>query len=230
MFLCFIRTSQPHVNIWDSVSLNTLHILGLGGDFDRSIACLAFSRLDGGALLCVIDEGHDHGISVWEWQKSERGVKIIETKVGANLKSRKVLFLFGSSNHFFLLDLKSSSDPVLALEFHPMDRSSFISCGKGHVNFWTLEGTTLLKSSGIFDVRINFLFFPTVLFPSLWTPFYSHFMLTFFIQKNKPKYVHCMAFTEMGDLVTGDSNGNILLWDRGQSTQFCNYPCFQNYF
>lgn len=154
------REGRPHVNIWDSVSLNTLHILGLAGDFDRSIACLAFSKLDGGALLCVVDEGHDHSISVWDWQKGERGLKLVETK--------------------------SSADPVLAVEFHPMDKTCFISCGKGHVNFWSLEGTTLLKSSGVFE-------------------------------KNKPKYIHCLAFSELGDLITGDSNGNILIWDRGSN-------------
>lgn len=38
---------RPHVRVWDSVSLNTLHILGLNGEFN-GIACLAFSKLDGG--------------------------------------------------------------------------------------------------------------------------------------------------------------------------------------
>ncbi|GAB6020327.1 Echinoderm microtubule-associated protein-like 5 [Chamberlinius hualienensis] len=154
------REGRPHVRIWDSVSLNTHCILGLNGDFERSIACIGFSKLDGGSLLCVIDEAHDHSFSVWDWQKGDRGQKIVETK--------------------------SSADPVLAVEFHPMDKNVIISCGKGHVNFWTMEGTTLLKSSGIFD-------------------------------KNKPKFVHCLTFTETGELVTGDSNGNILVWDRGSN-------------
>ena len=35
---------QPHVRIWDSVSLNTLHVLGLG-DFDRAVCCISFSTL-----------------------------------------------------------------------------------------------------------------------------------------------------------------------------------------
>ena len=34
---------QPHVRIWNSVSLHTLHVIGLG-DFEKSIACLAFSK------------------------------------------------------------------------------------------------------------------------------------------------------------------------------------------
>uniref|UniRef100_A0A3Q3X1L9 EML-like first beta-propeller domain-containing protein n=1 Tax=Mola mola TaxID=94237 RepID=A0A3Q3X1L9_MOLML len=33
----------PHIRVWDSVSLNTLHVLGLGF-FDRALVCLAFSK------------------------------------------------------------------------------------------------------------------------------------------------------------------------------------------
>jgi len=31
----------------------------------------------------------------------------------------------------------------------------------------------------------------------------------------KPKVVICFCFTENGDVVSGDSNGNIYLWERG---------------
>ena len=34
---------QPHIRIWDSVSLHTLHVIGLG-DFERAVACVAFSK------------------------------------------------------------------------------------------------------------------------------------------------------------------------------------------
>uniref|UniRef100_A0A452HNM9 EMAP like 2 n=1 Tax=Gopherus agassizii TaxID=38772 RepID=A0A452HNM9_9SAUR len=33
----------PHVRVWDSVSLNTLHVLGLGA-FDRAVSCVGFSK------------------------------------------------------------------------------------------------------------------------------------------------------------------------------------------
>ena len=36
-------TTKPHVRIWNSVSLHTLHVIGLG-DFEKSISCLAFSK------------------------------------------------------------------------------------------------------------------------------------------------------------------------------------------
>lgn len=33
----------PHVRIWDSVTLNTLHVIGTGF-FDRAVTCIAFSK------------------------------------------------------------------------------------------------------------------------------------------------------------------------------------------
>lgn len=33
----------PHVRIWDSVTLNTLHVIGVGF-FDRAVTCIAFSK------------------------------------------------------------------------------------------------------------------------------------------------------------------------------------------
>jgi microtubule-associated protein-like 1/2 len=73
----------------------------------------------------------------------------------------------------------------VAMEFHPLDKNTIISCGKGHISFWTFENNCLYKKLGIFDHR------------------------------DKPKYVTCLAFTGNGDVVSGDSSGNILIWARG---------------
>lgn len=74
----------------------------------------------------------------------------------------------------------------MAAEFHPMDRQSIVTCGKSHISFWTLDANgTLYKRLGLFENR------------------------------DKPKYVTCLAFTQSGDIVSGDSNGNIIVWDRG---------------
>lgn len=44
LFVFFnLQQLAPHVRVWDSVSLNTLHVLG-SGFFDRSLVCLAFSK------------------------------------------------------------------------------------------------------------------------------------------------------------------------------------------
>ena len=73
------------------------------------------------------------------------------------------------------------------MDFHPLDRTSLVTCGKNHVNFWTLDvvGGTLSKKTGVFD------------------------------NKEKPKYVTCLAFSDSGDVLTGDSNGSILMWSKG---------------
>ncbi|KAK9511688.1 hypothetical protein O3M35_000303 [Rhynocoris fuscipes] len=156
------REGRPHIRVWNSVSLATLAVIGLG-DFQGSVCCLSFSKADGGTLLCAVDEANDHNISVWDWQKGEKGQKITETKC--------------------------SLDTVVAAEFHPLDRGCIVTCGKGHVSFWSIDQAgALYKRMGVFANR------------------------------DKPKYVTCLAFTQTGDVLTGDSNGNIIVWARGTNT------------
>ncbi|KAM3875617.1 echinoderm microtubule-associated protein-like 2 [Diretmus argenteus] len=145
----------PHVRVWDSVSLNTLHVIG-AGVFDRAVTCVAFSKSNGGALLCAVDDANDHILSVWNWQKEKQ-----------------------------LADVKCSNDSVLGAVFHPMDANLIVTCGKSHINFWTMEGSTLSKRQGLFE------------------------------KNEKPKYVLCVAFAENGDAITGDSSGNIYVWAKG---------------
>uniref|UniRef100_A0A8C5SYM0 EMAP like 2 n=1 Tax=Laticauda laticaudata TaxID=8630 RepID=A0A8C5SYM0_LATLA len=150
------KALPPQVRIWDSVSLNTLHILG-PGPFDRAVTCVGFSKSNGGGLLCAVDDSNDHVLSVWDWQKEQK-----------------------------LADVKCSNESVLAATFHPTEPSLLITCGKSHLHFWTLEGSSLSKRQGIFE------------------------------KHEKPKYVLCVAFTENGDTVTGDSGGNLYIWGKGR--------------
>ncbi|XP_037083879.1 echinoderm microtubule-associated protein-like 2 isoform X2 [Pollicipes pollicipes] len=147
--------AQAQVHVWDSVSLNTLHVLG-AGDLERSVSCVAFSQLDGGSLLACVDEGQERTLSVWEWQ---RAAKVTENK--------------------------ASLETVVDVQWHPLDRGVLMTCGRQHVNFWLLEAGSLMRRQGVFGGR------------------------------DRPKYVTCMAFTDTGDLITGDSEGRILLWERG---------------
>ncbi|CAG2253436.1 EML1_2 [Mytilus edulis] len=113
------KDSKPHVRIWHSTSLNTLHVIGIG-DFDRSVCCLSFSKQDGGAKLCVVDESNEHELFVYDVEKGRK-----------------------------LANTKGSQDPVLAVEFHPSEPNSIIDVGKGHIQFWTLESGKLTKKSGV---------------------------------------------------------------------------------
>uniref|UniRef100_A0A8C4Y502 EMAP like 2 n=1 Tax=Gopherus evgoodei TaxID=1825980 RepID=A0A8C4Y502_9SAUR len=145
----------PHVRVWDSVSLNTLHVLGLGA-FDRAVSCVGFSKSNGGGLLCAVDESNEHVLSVWDWQKEQK-----------------------------IADVKCSNESVLAATFHPTEPTLLITCGKSHIYFWSLDRGSLSKRQGIFE------------------------------KHEKPKYVLCVAFTENGDVVTGDSGGNLYIWGKG---------------
>ncbi|KAM6973682.1 echinoderm microtubule-associated protein-like 1 isoform 6-T6 [Aplochiton taeniatus] len=111
----------PHVRVWDSVSLNTLHVLGTGF-FDRALVCLAFSKSNGGNTLCVVDDSNDHVLSVWDWQREDR-----------------------------LAEVKCSNESVFATDFHPTDSNIIVTCGKSHLYFWTLERSTLVKKQGLFE-------------------------------------------------------------------------------
>ena len=46
---------RPHVRIWNSVSLQTVHTLGQA-DFEHNICCVSFSKADGGNLLVAVEE------------------------------------------------------------------------------------------------------------------------------------------------------------------------------
>lgn len=86
-------------------------------------------------------------------------------------------------------------DTVVAAEFHPLERNQIVTCGKGHISFWTLDaGGTLYKRNGIFETT-----------------------------RDRPKYVTCLAFTQNGEVLSGDSNGSVIIWGRGEF--LCIFEC-----
>ncbi|KAL3321310.1 Echinoderm microtubule-associated protein-like 1 [Cichlidogyrus casuarinus] len=114
---------------------------------------------DGGAQLATIDESSDHLLAIWDWKKTKK-----------------------------LLEVKTSGDPVLCVAWSPIDASSVVTCGKNHLNFWTIKNGALSKKQGLYE------------------------------KLEKPKVVICLVFQENGDLVTGDSSGNIFVWGAGSQT------------
>ncbi|XP_036379829.1 echinoderm microtubule-associated protein-like 3 [Megalops cyprinoides] len=81
-------------------------------------------------------------------------------------------------------EIKSTNEAVFAVEFNPSDSNNIITCGKSHVYFWTLSGGALSKKQGIFG------------------------------KYKKPKFIQCFVFSGTGDVLTGDSEGNILTWGK----------------
>lgn len=114
------RALAPHVRVWDSVSLNTLQIVGQG-TFERGVGSLAFSKADSGVHLAVVDDCNDHMLTVWDW----------------NRKSK-------------VAEIKTTNEVVLGVEFHPTDSASIVTCGKSHIFFWTWSGNSLQRKQGIF--------------------------------------------------------------------------------
>ena len=62
------------------------------------------------------------------------------------------LYLFVFSQ---ITETKCSSETVVAAEFHPLEGRTIVTVGKGFVNFWSLDQTslTLSRKTGIFDQR-----------------------------------------------------------------------------
>ena len=48
---------------------------------------------DGGQYLVAVDESNDHVMSVWDWQKTERGQRITDVKVALTTLLYTVLLL-----------------------------------------------------------------------------------------------------------------------------------------
>ncbi|XP_068163733.1 echinoderm microtubule-associated protein-like 3 isoform X1 [Antennarius striatus] len=81
-------------------------------------------------------------------------------------------------------EIKSTNEAVFAAEFNPVDSNNIITCGKSHVYFWTLSMGQFTKKQGIFG------------------------------KYKKPKFILCFLFSLTGEVLTGDSEGNILTWGK----------------
>lgn len=149
------REKRPIVRVWNSVTLATIRIINFNEEFARSICCLAFSKHDSGTVLAVVDESSEHTITLVDWRK-EKNWRITEGNSGP--------------------------DPVLAVEFHPIDKFKLVTVGKSNIQFWDTRGFVMSRKSGSFD------------------------------KYDKPKYVQCLTINDSGDAITGDSNGNIIVW------------------
>ncbi|CAI5696491.1 unnamed protein product [Oreochromis niloticus] len=197
----------PHVRVWDSVSLNTLHVLGTGF-FDRALVCLAFSKSNGGNTLCVVDDSNDHVLSVWDWQREDR-----------------------------LAEVKCSNESVFAADFHPTDSNIMVTCGKSHLYFWNLEKGMLVKKQGLFEKQEKPKFVLCVTFAEngdaitgdssgnilVWgkgTNRISHV-----IQGAHEGSIFALCMLRNGTLVSGGKDRRLISWDSSyQQTQTVEVP------
>uniref|UniRef100_A0A672RDK8 Echinoderm microtubule-associated protein-like 1 n=1 Tax=Sinocyclocheilus grahami TaxID=75366 RepID=A0A672RDK8_SINGR len=197
----------PHVRVWDSVSLNTLHILGTGF-FDRALVCLSFSKSNGGSWLCVVDDSNDHILSVWDWQREER-----------------------------LAEVKCSNESVFAADFHPTDANIIVTCGKSHLYFWSLEKGSLVKKQGLFEKQEKPKFVLCVTFSEngdaitgdssgnilVWGKGSNRISLA--IQGAHEASVFALCMLRNGTLVSGGKDRKLISWDENyQKIQAVEVP------
>lgn len=141
--------------------------------------------------------------------------------------------------------LQSTNDSVLAVGFNPRDSSCIVTSGKSHVHFWNWSGGagvpgngTLTRKQGVFGVRCGWVQgggggqsgdgsiglstvdpdatqLPAVLrlVASLTSALCSPGPQKY----KKPKFIPCFVLLPDGDILTGDSEGNILTWGRSLS-------------
>ncbi|XP_062863019.1 echinoderm microtubule-associated protein-like 1 isoform X2 [Trichomycterus rosablanca] len=185
----------PHVRVWDSVSLNTLHVIG-SGFFDRALVCLSFSKSNGGSWLCVVDDSNDHVLSVWDWQKEER-----------------------------LAEVKCSNESVFGADFHPTDANIIVTCGKSQLYFWSLEKGSLLKKQGLFEKQEKPKFVLCVTFSEngdaitgdssgnilIWGKGSNRISLAILGAHESSVFALCML--RNGTLVSGGKDRKLISWD-----------------
>ena len=155
-----MSVSCLHSQVWNYETLELIHILGTG-DFDNKVSCVAFSILDevGNSKLAVVDGAEQPNISVWtNFDKQQIAPKMLTQST-------------------------ASSDKVLSVRFYEKRHNILVTCGKTHLNIWSMEGDILMRRQGLFTKKIQ-----------------------------KPKYVICTSFAASGEIISGDSDGNVMVW------------------
>ena len=126
------------------------------------VAALAFSihaAGEGGSKLAIVDGADQPNILIWS--KFEK-------------KQIQPVLLTSST---------ASSDRVLSVRFYEKRNNILVTCGKSHLNIWSIEGDILMRRQGLFTKKIE-----------------------------KPKYVICVAFANSGEIISGDTEGNLMVW------------------
>ena len=140
--------------------MELVHILG-NGELSSKVSCVSFSILDdsGNSKLVVVDGADQPNISVWtNFDKKQISPKLITQST-------------------------ASSDKVLSVKFYDKRHNILVTCGKTHLNIWSMEGDILMRRQGLFTKKIQ-----------------------------KPKYVIVTAFANSGEIISGDSDGNVMVW------------------
>ncbi|WKY11667.1 hypothetical protein Q1695_003329 [Nippostrongylus brasiliensis] len=91
-------------------------------------------------------------------------------------------------------EAKGANDHTFVTSWHPTIKNLIVVCGRGHFSFWILDTKTetLSKNSAVFEDAAH-----------------PHCLKG----RDKPRTVLSLCFSESGEVITGDSNGTLSLWD-----------------
>ncbi|XP_022090492.1 echinoderm microtubule-associated protein-like 2 isoform X2 [Acanthaster planci] len=111
--------------------------------------------------------------------------------------------LLAKSKEYTLHDAASAqmagTDAVVVGTFHPFDDSIIVTAGRQHLFFWSLVHRKIVRDKK----SGNF-------------------------DSQRPSYVTCLEFSHTGDVITGDSSGNITIWEKDNENVFRSRHCIQH--
>ncbi|XP_038078773.1 77 kDa echinoderm microtubule-associated protein-like isoform X2 [Patiria miniata] len=111
--------------------------------------------------------------------------------------------LLAKSKEYTLYDAASTqtagADAVVVGSFHPFDDSIIVTAGRQHLFFWSIVHRKIVRDKK----SGNF-------------------------DNQRPSYVTCLEFSHTGDVLTGDSSGNITVWEKDNENVFRARHCIQH--
>ncbi|RUS86416.1 hypothetical protein EGW08_005794, partial [Elysia chlorotica] len=107
---------------------------------------------------------------------------------------RHVLTVWEWQTERMVAKTTTTTDPVVSGCFYPVDESILVTYGREHVHFWRLFWD---KGRKVMRDRLSGNF-----------------------EDDVPKFVTSLCFSAVGDVITGDSTGAILIWSRDNSSVF----------
>ena len=116
-----VAESQAHVRVWDTSTMETLIVLGLG-ECEKGINSVAFSVLNKGEYLAAVDNSKEHILSVWDWTNNELTARVV-----------------------------TNVNRINGLAFHPFDNNLIITYGTGHLCFWSRKKDSFFERVDVAD-------------------------------------------------------------------------------
>jgi len=135
--------------------------------------------------ISVFGEGmFERAVTCVEFLTLEGGIYLVA------LDDSNAVYIYNWEKATLMAEGKGSKDPIFGVKCNPVSELSFVTYGKSHLAFWKME---YLEAKSKHRIGLGK-------------------KLAIYDKVDKPKYALCVIFNQKGDVVTGDSNGNILLY------------------